>query len=140
MLTFNTIKKLAILPISVTLGLGYSPIVKAQETTAPTVANQTVASDLQVSAKQREKETIVDVTVNLSGSLTDGGKVQVQLLDNSGKTLASIPYDLQKGYRQMTAWFEMAYYPVGDYQIKVSHTSPSGQGTSSVQTVHYNGK
>lgn len=95
---------------------------------------QAVQQDsLAVTATLQAQKPLLDIAIQIPAQLAQGGQAKVELLDQTGQVKNTISYDLQAGWRQMSAWFDMTGYPSGDYSVKVTYNGISQQSSP----IHY---
>ncbi|MCK1160527.1 hypothetical protein MX101_03515 [Streptococcus uberis] len=109
-----------------------SPIYALQ--TNPNQVGQEVQQDsLAVTATLQTQKPHLDIAIQIPTQLAQGGQAKVELLDQTGQVKNTISYDLQAGWTQMSAWFDMTGYPSGDYSVKVTYNGISQQSSP----IHY---
>lgn len=92
---------------------------------------QAVQQDsLAVTATIQAQKPLLDIAIQIPAQLAQGGQAKVELLDQTGQVKNTISYDLQAGWTQMSAWFDMTGYPSGDYSVKVTYNGQTAQSVA----------
>lgn len=92
---------------------------------------QAVQQDsLAVTATLQAQKPLLDIAIQIPAQLAQGGQAKVELLDQTGQVKNTISYDLQAGWTQMSAWFDMTGYPSGDYSVKVTYNGQTAQSVA----------
>lgn len=127
--------KMRKLQLSVSLALfalltfAASPVYALQ--TSQNQARQEVQQDsLAVMATLQAQKPLIDIAIQIPAQLAQGGQAKVELLDQTGQVKNTISYDLQAGWTQMSAWFDMTGYPSGDYSVKVTYNGQTAQSVA----------
>lgn len=94
-------------------------------------AGKAVQQDsLAVTATLQAQKPLLDIAIQIPAQLAQGGQAKVELLDQTGQVKNTISYDLQAGWTQMSAWFNMTGYPSGDYSVKVTYNGQTAQSVA----------
>lgn len=94
-------------------------------------AGKAVQQDsLAVTATLQAQKPLLDIAIQIPTQLAQGGQAKVELLDQTGQVKNTISYDLQAGWTQMSAWFDMTGYPSGDYSVKVTYNGQTAQSVA----------
>lgn len=120
------IRMLLMTSILVILGLtGFmTKVVMADQGLTSQQSNQV---SLNLTATLQSQKPILDIAVQMTPELAKGGQIQIDLLDSNDRVQNTITYDLQAGWTQMTAWFDLTGRPSGNYSVKVTYNGQSQQ-------------
>lgn len=104
--------------------------VYALQTNQNQTGQEVQQDSLAVTARLQAQKPLLDLAVQIPAQLAQGGQAKVELLDQSGQVKNTISYDLQAGWTQMSAWFDMTGYPSGDYSVKVTYNGQTAQSVA----------
>lgn len=104
--------------------------VYALQTNQNQTGQEVQQDSLAVTARLQAQKPLLDLAIQIPAQLAQGGQAKVELLDQTGQVKNTISYDLQAGWTQMSAWFDMTGYPSGDYSVKVTYNGQTAQSVA----------